>query len=469
MPRISPRISSRIYWILALTVFFCLGLGSSAPAAESSVDLGLLTVKDRALADRIRSSLLKGESFEKLAKEHSVGPGASRGGRLGNVPVTRLRGEFRRALANLAPNKPSQVILTEEGYTILMRFDQPVQSLAEKSRPAPQSSLKPEPLGPRPPANGPPHIAARSEVMAALEFMASGHPEIALVHLQRARKKNPAEDSASFLLQIVEQAQAGKVRKDAVETLARGFVAMTDADTKLALELFAQARQQDPNLWQARLMEANLRAGTGDRVKALAMLQQVLIANPGSARAYMSLGRMAMERNDREEAIKNLKKALEIDPSLAEAHYHLAALHLANKELGPAEAELKKTLELNPYREDALSDLAMVYAGTKRPKLAEQAYRKTLDLNPTYALSHVNLGILYIEQDKLNQAREELEKAMIIDPTLASAHYNLAVVYTVQENWPKAIMHIDQAIKLGYKVPQKHLDVLKPHRRRVER
>lgn len=457
-----PCISPRIHWIFALAVLLGLCLVSPARAAESTVDLGLLTVKDRALADRIRSSLLKGESFEKLAKQHSVGPGASRGGRLGNIPVTRLRGEFRRALADLAPNKPSQVILTEEGYTILMRFDQPVQ--AKKASPAPLPELKPEPPGPRPPASGPPQIAARAEVMAALEFLVADHPEIALVHVQRALKDNPAEDSASFLKGVIEQTLAGKLRKEAVETLAKGFVAMTDADTKQALEFFAQARKQDPNLWQARLMEANLLAGMGDRVRAVNLLQQVLMVNPGSGRAYMSLGRMAMERNDREEAIKKLNKALELDPNLAEAHYHLAALYLANKDLKQAEAELNQTLKLNPYREDALADLAMIYAGTKRPELAEKTYRKTLDLNPTYALSHVNLGILYIEQDKLNQAREELEKALIIDPTLASAHYNLAVVYTLQEVWPKAIMHADQAVKLGYKIPQKHLEVLKQHR-----
>jgi tetratricopeptide (TPR) repeat protein len=455
----------RFSWILAFAALLCISFGSAAQAADRSVDLGLLTVKERALADKLRASLLKGGSFETLAKKYSVGPGASRGGRLGNIAVTRLRGEFRRALADLPANKPSAVILTEEGYTILMRFDQPQVAKALHPRPGTLAPIKPEAPAPRPPASGPPQIAARSEVMAALEFMVAGHMDIAKVHLERARKQNPAEDSATFLQGIVLPATAGKLRKEAVQTLASGFVAMTEADAKTALTDFTRARELDPNLWQARLLEANLRAGIGDRIKALALLEQVLMANPGSARAYMSLGRMAMERGDEQEALKNLNKALEIEPTLSEAHYHLAALELAHKRLKKAEAELNKTLKINPYNEDALSDLAMLYAATNRTELAEKAYRKTLDLNPAFALSHVNLGILYLEQDKLNQALEEFEKAMLIDPGMATTHYHLAVVFTLKEDWPKAILHADQAVKLGYKVPKKHLDVLKRHRR----
>jgi tetratricopeptide (TPR) repeat protein len=457
----------RLVRILTITALFCLGLAAAASAADQTVDLGLLTVKERTLAENLRAQLAKGASFEKLAKQHSVGPASGRGGRLGNIKVTRLRGEFRRALQNLAPNQPSKIIPTEEGFTILMRFDRPVVAAAptEKKPVRPSEPMAPAKLEPRPPASGPPQLAARTEVMAALEFMASGHNDIARVHLERARKKNPAEDSAIFLLGVIDQQAAGKAKHKAVQTLAKGFVAMTDGEVETALKDFSQARKLDHRLWQAQLLEANLVAGTGDLSRAHSMLEQVLLVKSDSARAHLSLGRLDMEQNQPARAVKNLRIALELEPNLAEAHYHLAALALADDDLAQGEAELKKTLELNPYWEEPLLDLGTVYASTNRYDLAEQAYRKALDLNPAMAVAHVNLGRLYMLQGEINRGIEELQKALLINPNMASAHYNLSAAYIVQEDWPKAILHADRALELGYPIPEKHLEVLKPHRR----
>ncbi|MCA1905623.1 MAG: peptidyl-prolyl cis-trans isomerase, partial [Desulfarculus sp.] len=138
--------------LLGLTLA-CLLWGIAAPAWAQEVDLGVITVKQKSLADTIRQRLLKGDSFESLAKNYSVGPAASRGGRLGRVPETRIRSEFMRALAGLAPGQPSGVVATEEGFNILMRFDAP-PALAKAPAPSPvpaprpQAATAPPPLAP---------------------------------------------------------------------------------------------------------------------------------------------------------------------------------------------------------------------------------------------------------------------------------------------------------------------------------
>ena len=57
----------------SITFLFFLTLGTTA-WAQQDIDLGLITVKSKAEAEQIRDKIMKGASFESLAKTSSVGP-----------------------------------------------------------------------------------------------------------------------------------------------------------------------------------------------------------------------------------------------------------------------------------------------------------------------------------------------------------------------------------------------------------
>lgn len=463
--------------ILRLCLPLCLLLAMAGPAWAQQADLGVITVKERNLAEKIHAQLAKGAKFEPLAKQYSVGPAASRGGRLGNIPLSRLRGEYRRALSGLAKGVPSKVIPTEEGYTILMLFSQPAPEVARPpaapAAPAPPSAERaapaPPPAGPRPPAGGEPFLAARSEVMAGLEFMVVGEFKNASAHFARAMKRNPYEHSAEFMYQITQGALKGTYSPKAVARLGKGFVALTQGDTEIALAELRAARQQEPKLWQARLLEANVLAGMGEYKQAEKAFQVVLMANPRAARAYLSLGQMALEQEDFAGATNYLNKALAIDPSLAEPHYHLGIIAMARGDMEQAAKELETAIKANPYMEDAYNDLGMLYAASERLDQAEASYRKALELNPEMARAHVNLGIVFIRRNQLNQAIEEFTKAVNLEPDLGGAHYNLALAYAIKQNWAQAIKHADLARELRFPVPDDLLKALQPHRRGTDK
>lgn len=452
-----------------LTILACivLVLAWTGIAGAQDVNLGIITVKQRALADSIRAQLLKGASFESLAKKSSVGPASSRGGRLGVIPMNRLRSEYRSALSGLGPGRPSRVVPTEEGYTVLMRFDKPTAKAA-----TPTSSTAPTPppsravkSGPRPPASGPALLAARSEVMAGLEAMAAGEIKNSVVHMQRAVKKNPSEDTARFLLAMLQERRSGVKAKRAIKALAVGFVSVTDGQLDSALEHFRQARLDDPKLWQAALMEANAMAGVGKLVEAQAMLDNVLRMNPNSARAYLSKGQLTMETGKHQEATEYFNKAIALDPKLAEPYYHLAALAVVQGKRDVAESNLKAALKHDPYMAEAYSDLGLLYAAGNHLAKAAKAYKKALMINPEFAGAHINLGIIYVRQNNLTAAIVEFKKAINIRPQMAVAHANLASAYAIRKQWPEAIEHADIAVKLGMKVSPELLKTLATHRR----
>ncbi|MCB2185115.1 MAG: tetratricopeptide repeat protein [Deltaproteobacteria bacterium] len=457
----------RLWLAMFLMVFAGAGLGLSEPSLAQTVDLGLIVVKSKQQAEQIRKDLVAGGSFEKLAREQSVGPAAFRGGRLGLIPLTKLRSEYRQALAGLAEGQPSKVVPTEEGYTILIRFGGAQVAAATPAPTAAKPSAQAKTSSPpsKTPVAVSPYLEARREVMAAAETMQAGDLAGAEKHLNKALGENPREDSAVFLREIVSQGLQGHYKKEALKEFGKGFVAVTNLDMENARAAFLSAKLADPRLWQASLMEANLLAGQGYMDKAKKALEDIVAKHPQADRAFLTLGMMDLNAGKLQGAEENLKKALKINPNLAQAAYQLAYVAMAKGDPVETERYLKATLAIDPYLEDAYNDLGLVYMHKGDLDKSEAAFEKALELNASYAAAHVNLGNLYARQKKFNQAADEYKIAIMMQPSLAQAHSNLAAAMYELKDYQGAIKEADKAASLGYKVPLNLLGELQKHRR----
>ena len=463
--------------ILILTAILSLAL--VCPAWADTLNLGLITVKDKDQAERLRSEMLKGADFEKLAREYSVGPAASRGGRLGNVSTDRIRSEYRAAIKGLKTNTPSAVVPTEEGFTILMLFaptaQKPKPETKVASRPTPPPVVAPPPTGPKAPEmqtpaqplpelKETPYITARSLVMSGVEAMNAGDFKRARDQLGQAIKANPKDQNATFFLQIVEETLSGKLKEGAVQNFAQGFLDMLNGKLNEARDTFNQASLTDPQFWQAGLFEAEVWATMGNTKRAAARLQGVLRVNPKSARAHLTLGRIAQDDGRLDEAKKEFETAAELEPNLAEPYYCLGTLAVNQGDYPEAETFLRKSIEADPYKEEAYNDIGLVLTGMKKPAEAEDALLVCLALNPDFAVAHLNLGALYAEYGKLDLAIEQFSQALAVDPNLAQAHNNLAAAYAAKKDWKMAILHLDKALERNYPVPKELQDEIAPHR-----
>ncbi len=435
---------------------------SAATARAERLDLGIITVKDQKLAQTLRQQLLKGASFEELARRHSVGPAAERGGRLGLVPAKRLRGEYRQALKGLPPNTPSPIVPTEEGYTILMRFaprpaPAPKPAPAQAARPAPKPGhrlTRPMKIKPLPASQDAPYLEARRLVVAGVESLYRGDWQECARKFSQAKAKNPHEASADFFAHIATGAAEGRYKKDAVKSFADGVLTMWRGDPQEALKSFRQAFQEDPRLWQAALWEANLLADLGKPQQARITLGKVLAINPRSARAHISLGILEAEADRWQEAKRHFQTALKLAPDLADAYYQLAGLALVEGNGKQAESYLRQTLKHDPYHDQAWNDLGLLLARQRKGREAEKAFKRALELNPDLALAHLNLGQLYVGLKKLHRAVDEFKKALLVDPRLGAAHNNLAAAYILLGKLDQARHHAQMAKALGFPVSQ---------------
>lgn len=489
----------RLATILILAAFLLAFAEPSTAQSDEKVNLGIITVKQKDLANQLAKELAKGASFETLAKRNSVGPASFRGGRLGKVPYSRLRSEYRAALEGLAPGKPSKVIPTEEGYTILMRFDQPAETKSsaetgtkfkdtgsgfkglDKGATRFSSTMPSMDTSPVAPEVAPgasqqksdpeaPYLTARRKVLAGVEALIAGKLKQAESNFSQALGDNPREDSAVFLMEMTRQGIDGKVKPQAIKLFAEGFLAITENDGAQALEKFLACKKADPGFWQGELFAANMLAGQGKREQAKQVIEkEVLPRNPNSARAYVTLGLMAADDNKPNQARKYLEKAVQINPDFAQAHYQLGMMALYGRDFKTAERQFKQTIVLDPFNDQACNNLGLVYLYTKRPKEAEKMYKKALSLNPSYPDAHVNLGNLYVASKKLDQAIDEYVKALAIDPKFGAAYSNMGGAYALKGDWTEAITAVDRALELGYRVPPGLLNAIAPHRTKKEK
>jgi peptidyl-prolyl cis-trans isomerase C len=67
-------------------------------------------------AERLRRDILKGASFEELARQHSLGPEASEGGDLGYFPRGRMPPSIDEVCFQLVPSRCSQVVASSYGF-----------------------------------------------------------------------------------------------------------------------------------------------------------------------------------------------------------------------------------------------------------------------------------------------------------------------------------------------------------------
>ena len=77
----------------------------------------------RQQAENILARVKKGEDFGRLAQQYSQGPGAERGGRLGQVKASDLLPSMRQALGELKPGQTSEVLQIPQGFVIMQLID----------------------------------------------------------------------------------------------------------------------------------------------------------------------------------------------------------------------------------------------------------------------------------------------------------------------------------------------------------
>ena len=483
--------------VLGLALLLGVTFSVSSIAAEAQYNVGIIVVKQKSVADALRARIQKGENFEELALANSIGPNARRGGRLGMVADSKLRSEYRQALAGMMPGQVSRVIPVEEGYTLLMLFrpeSTPDPSSSQSvgtpgiapptsTTPSTTSSFVPS----TPPASGSAsgtasvsgertrfmvepttaeaiNIGLLTEVLNGLEFMQKSDLKRAETAFQKATTIDPQDDSSQLLLNMVQESLAGKYHPKVMVAMADAFTSLLQGEAFTAYERFLSISQQNPSLWQAKLMVATMLMESRQWDDALVAMQEVVKIKPDYARSYLVIGNLYYYQMKGQDAEAAYVQAINLDPALADGHYFLGRLYMGYGEVEFAEQEYKRALDLNPMLYDAFNDLGTIYLYANRYKEAEEFFNNALAVNPGFVPAMINLGIMYANQKQWDKARAQLEKAVEAPVIMPAANFNLGLVYMQLGMWSQAEEQVNLAAGAGYQVPEAVFNMLKEKR-----
>lgn len=166
----------------------------------------------------------------------------------------------------------------------------------------------------------------------------------------------------------------------------------------------------------------------GQRGAAVALLRDLIQAEPRNGDARLLLGSLLMEAGQRSESVQHLREAVRLLPNSAEAH----------------------------------NALGEAYNAFGQPRLARPEFEQATALDPRLTQAHVNLAAILLSDDDPAAAAGHLDQAIALlgkKPDAAYPLYLRAKVRMEEPDMPKAVADLEQAVALRPDFPEAWSDL----------
>ncbi len=169
---------------------------------------------------------------------------------------------------------------------------------------------------------------------------------------------------------------------------------------------------------QAALLEEALTAAANKEYrKALALLQEIVAADPRDFEAWTEMGTVSFQMREYGEAEKSYRRALQENPGYVLALRNLGKLLFEKKDYQGAIPVLTKASGQSPPSAEIYRLLGECYLGIKKGSTAEGLLKKALELDPQgQADAHLRLAALYNAAGYKNLAAEQYEQFLAKRP-----------------------------------------------------
>lgn len=197
-----------------------------------------------------------------------------------------------------------------------------------------------------------------------------------------------------------------------------------DADPAAAARCAAEILAVLPEHETARLLLASACRRLNDPSRAVAAMEPLARAHPGSAFFELELGRAYGEAGRRADAATAYERAVRIDPSLAEAWHGLARERLETGDIASADAAYARFEHLSPRPPDLMDAYAALDAS--RLEAASGAVRQHLARNPYDVPALCLAASVASRRNDEAGAEAALRRALEAEPSSSIAREQLA-------------------------------------------
>jgi putative PEP-CTERM system TPR-repeat lipoprotein len=339
-------------------------------------------------------------------------------------------------------------------------------------------------------------------VKSAQEYIGKGDANAAVIQLRNALQKAPDNAEARYLLGTLltkrgDSAGAVKELRRALELgypadqvmpeLAKALISDGDAkelvtefgntalsnpaaqaafkttlgDAFLSLgkpeeaeAAFTAALALKPDLADASVGIATLRAGAGDLAAATKIVDGVIAAPAAPPEAFLLKAQLLYIQGQRDAAREVLEKLVEARPDLPRARYRLAALLIEKGDFDGAKAQVAAMRSKSKQDPRAYYLDAMIASRKGDLPAAREAIQQVLKGSPQHVPSLLLAGDVEYRAGQFNQARDYLRRALKEAPGLPYAKRLLAATYLRLGSPAHALEELQPLLNRGFKDPQ---------------
>ncbi len=209
-----------------------------------------------------------------------------------------------------------------------------------------------------------------------------------------------------------------------------------------AIALLDELLKADPGNADVRLLKARIFGEIGKTEDAVAELEQVIAVRPNDAAAIYFLGRVYDEQKQNDKAVAQFEKLVAMDVDVIEAYLQLGILYSRDKRYEEAQSVLQKAKAKEADRAEVYLVLGFVYSQQELYDRAAAVFEEGLAIHQDNAPLHFNLGLAYDKLKQFDRFVTELEEAIRLDPKYAEALNYLGYTYAEKD------MKLDEAMDL---------------------
>ena len=202
---------------------------------------------------------------------------------------------------------------------------------------------------------------------------------------------------------------------DAKNYFIEGLATYDDLQVNKARELFAKAREADPEFAMAYYYGAVLATSANEFNDFLGTA--VELAPKASEPEQLIIGSLeATNEGHTEQAREKLMQLVTLLPDGKRAHFMLGNFYFGQQQWPLAETQYQMATKLDPYFAVGFNNLAYVYTNEQKYDAAIETLKKYAELKPEDPNVHDSMGEIYLRMQDYEKSVEEYKNALELMP-----------------------------------------------------
>ena len=232
------------------------------------------------------------------------------------------------------------------------------------------------------------------------------------------------------------------------ELFAKARVAAEQGELDVAVTLFGQAAQADPELVWALYDAGVLLMRQGKNDEAVDRFVRAIRRQPEFTEASENLLRLRLKRGERALAERELAARIGLYPKNLALRGQYVRVLVAGGSLEQALTEAKKVLKADERNVPALLALADVWYRQKKLELAKDVLQNAAQIDPSNAEVANLQGFVSLSLGDKPLALEAFKRAAQLNPQFAEARSNLGALLNEAGDFEAAILELESATRV---------------------